>query len=266
VLRLLLALFLTVPAAAQPALPSYLFRDDPSSYDAACEREGTLAVFAAEARTGGGTARGTVPDEPAVFVCTSPGALGEAEWTRVTGVMADGAVVESDLNVVDAAADEECLTYESTVGDFEWQPCETPTTTVKRVSADQSSTSTSFADVTDLTFPVLDAEIYTFACEIMYSTAVNTTALQLSITGPIATVDYDTLVYTGTSAVLASYQNAYDTATNPATSGGATILPARITGSINPLADGTLAVRLATEVGGSSVTVKRGSFCTLYGQ
>ncbi|MEK7152358.1 MAG: hypothetical protein AAB834_00275, partial [Patescibacteria group bacterium] len=32
-------------------------------------------------------------------------------------------VLESMLKAVDAAADEECLTYESTVGDFEWQTC-----------------------------------------------------------------------------------------------------------------------------------------------
>jgi hypothetical protein len=33
------------------------------------------------------------------------------------------AVTEADLKAVDAAADEECLTYESTTGDFEWQSC-----------------------------------------------------------------------------------------------------------------------------------------------
>jgi hypothetical protein len=32
-------------------------------------------------------------------------------------------VIETMLKVVDAAGDEECLTFESTVGDFEWQPC-----------------------------------------------------------------------------------------------------------------------------------------------
>lgn len=33
------------------------------------------------------------------------------------------AVTEADLKAVDAAVDEECLTYESTTGDFEWQAC-----------------------------------------------------------------------------------------------------------------------------------------------
>mgnify|MGYP000921059859 CR=1 FL=1 len=32
-------------------------------------------------------------------------------------------VVEADLKAVDSASDEECLTYETTTGDFEWQTC-----------------------------------------------------------------------------------------------------------------------------------------------
>jgi hypothetical protein len=39
-------------------------------------------------------------------------------------LIADDAIEESHLKAVDAAADEECLTYESTTGDFEWQSCD----------------------------------------------------------------------------------------------------------------------------------------------
>ena len=35
----------------------------------------------------------------------------------------DGVILEADLKVVDTPADEECLTYEATGGDFEWQAC-----------------------------------------------------------------------------------------------------------------------------------------------
>ena len=38
--------------------------------------------------------------------------------------IADGTIAEADLKVVDSATDEECLTYEETTGDFEWQNCE----------------------------------------------------------------------------------------------------------------------------------------------
>lgn len=39
------------------------------------------------------------------------------------GSLADSTIVEADLKAVDAATDEECLTYESTTGDFEWEAC-----------------------------------------------------------------------------------------------------------------------------------------------
>lgn len=39
------------------------------------------------------------------------------------GALANDSIVEADLKAVDAAADEECLTYETTTGDFEWQTC-----------------------------------------------------------------------------------------------------------------------------------------------
>jgi len=38
-------------------------------------------------------------------------------------LIADDALQEEHLKAVDAAADEECLTYEETTGDFEWQAC-----------------------------------------------------------------------------------------------------------------------------------------------
>lgn len=38
----------------------------------------------------------------------------------------DNEILEADLKAVDAAADEDCLSYENTGGDFEWQPCGTP--------------------------------------------------------------------------------------------------------------------------------------------
>jgi len=44
------------------------------------------------------------------------GAVGTAE-------IADGTIAEVDLKVVDTPSDEECLTYETTAGDFEWQSC-----------------------------------------------------------------------------------------------------------------------------------------------
>lgn len=52
---------------------------------------------------------------------TGTGSVGAGSITA-TELAADS-VTEAKLKAVDAAADEECLTYEATVGDFEWQAC-----------------------------------------------------------------------------------------------------------------------------------------------
>ncbi len=68
-------------------------------------------------------------------------AAGDAEAGNATGVacttcvdagdIAADAVTEPKLKLVDSPSDEECLTYESTAGDFEWQACGTGTMTVE---------------------------------------------------------------------------------------------------------------------------------------
>jgi hypothetical protein len=39
------------------------------------------------------------------------------------GALPNDSILEADLKAVDAASDEECLMYETTTGDFEWQTC-----------------------------------------------------------------------------------------------------------------------------------------------
>lgn len=76
--------------------------------------------------TGTGTINGLDAID-ATTETTLEGALDIAGDVSGTGLAAVtiGAdkVLESHLKAVDAAGDEECLTYESTVGDFEWQTC-----------------------------------------------------------------------------------------------------------------------------------------------
>ncbi len=67
-------------------------------------------------------------DPAADFTITVPAVTGTVVTTGDTGsvvaaVLASDAVTESKLKAVDAASDEECLTYETTTGDFEWQAC-----------------------------------------------------------------------------------------------------------------------------------------------
>lgn len=54
---------------------------------------------------------------------TLSGDLSGSGTTALAGTIASDAVEESMLKAVDAASDEECLTYETTTGDFEWQSC-----------------------------------------------------------------------------------------------------------------------------------------------
>lgn len=134
------------------------------------------------------------------------------------------------------------------------------------VATDQSQSTVNFADVTGLTFAVSASTTYRFACEISYTTAATTTALQLAINGPASPTAVRYGVDTATTATAPHYasQNAYDTNTNPATGGGATALTARIAGSLeNGSNAGTLAIRYRSEVAASAVTVLRGSFCTV---
>lgn len=137
--------------------------------------------------------------------------------------------------------------------------------TLLRVAANVANSTTAFADVTGLTMPVTSGVTYRFECPASYTTAASTTALQLAINGPAMTaLDYDVVTYTTATAVHAASQTALDTNTNPATGGGATRLPARISGSFIPSANGTFAVRARSEVNASAVTVMRGSWCVVY--
>jgi hypothetical protein len=137
--------------------------------------------------------------------------------------------------------------------------------TFARVSADRTNTTTTFADVTNLTFSIAASTNYAFTCEVSYTTAVTTTALQLSINGPASptAMRYTVVTQTTATAIHSASQSAYDTVTNPATGGGATALPVRITGVLENGANaGTLAIRFRSEIAASVVTVQRGSFCT----
>lgn len=81
----------------------------------------------------------TNPTTLAAF-SSATGTLNAAQFPALTGDVTTVAgavattigadkVLESHLKAVDAAADEECLTFETTTGDFEWQACGSGTDT-----------------------------------------------------------------------------------------------------------------------------------------
>lgn len=137
---------------------------------------------------------------------------------------------------------------------------------IARKASDQSSTTTTFADVTGLTFPVSASTSYSIDCRLSYTSAATTTALQLALNGPASptAMRYTVEMSTTATARHNSSQSAYDTVVNPATGGGATALPARLQGTLEVgSTGGTLALRMRTEVNASAVTIQRGSYCTL---
>lgn len=131
----------------------------------------------------------------------------------------------------------------------------------------QSSTSATFADETDLGFAIAAGEKVMFHYVLRYSTAVTTTALQVALNGPAgaSVIRYSVDTCTSATARHNATQTAYDTNTNPATSGAATILAVYIDGIIvNGSTAGTITLRFRSEVGGSSVSINDGSIVEVF--
>lgn len=135
-------------------------------------------------------------------------------------------------------------------------------TGVRKV-ADDVTSSLNFADVPGLVFQLAPNSHYKFKFKGAYTTAVATTALQLSVNGP-ANPSFMRAVaelFTTPSSVFGFAIGAYDATVNPATGAGATPLPFELEGTISTgNAGGALALRYRSEVNGSAVTILRGSF------
>ena len=58
--------------------------------------------------------------------------------------------MEVDLKAVDAAGDEECLTYETTTGDFEWESCVESGASLFTLSDGSASEAITAGDTTQL--------------------------------------------------------------------------------------------------------------------
>jgi hypothetical protein len=141
------------------------------------------------------------------------------------------------------------------------------TATVLVASGNSNSSNVTWADATGLTVSVTSGVQYTFVCSIGYTTASTNTAIHLAVNGPTTTA----LTYlavanisgSGTNVTRGGVQTAYDTVTNPGFGGGATANSAYVAGLIIPSADGTLAIRVKSEVNLSAVNVLAGSWCSV---
>ena len=130
------------------------------------------------------------------------------------------------------------------------------------VTADRQNTTTTFADVTDLTLAIATGTRYIFECVLISTTAVSTTATQIAVNGPTtSSLRYTVETATSATATHRAVQTAYDTVTNPATGAAAVPLPIYLRGQLLTTAAGTFAVRFRSEVAASAVNVLNGSYC-----
>jgi hypothetical protein len=135
-------------------------------------------------------------------------------------------------------------------------------------SADQASTVTALADVTDLQWAILASAVYEFEIFLAFQTAAGTTGINLSMNGPASPTDVHWMtevMVTGvqsTDGVETKAHNAYDDAHLTANIDAAnTNRSAVIRGYLRNGANaGTLTLRLATEVAASAATIKQGSW------
>lgn len=132
------------------------------------------------------------------------------------------------------------------------------------LSADNAAVTTvAFADVAGLGQAILSGRAYKFTSGLVLRSAAVTTGLRVSVNGPAFTVLGYLAEYPGATDGVVQEQEAraYDigtVTTAVAVANGDYF--ARIDGIIVPSANGTLIPRVASEVAGSGITVRRGSY------
>lgn len=144
-----------------------------------------------------------------------------------------------------------------------------------RVAADVDNATTSFADVTGLTWPVEAGKHYNFIAHLYHIENASTTGARFGINGPSMTAMRGSGFSVFAGSITAATFNAptadvtaVDTsmvAVTTSSAGTPQVALAIISGWINPSAAGTFAVRSQSEVAvAAGVKVKQGSFCHLW--
>ena len=133
-------------------------------------------------------------------------------------------------------------------------------------TATRSRSLTALADVTDLTTALLEFSMYKFEAWISFYTAATTTGIQLAMgyPGGVGSVPIHgkiTVPLTATTEQIAYFKAVNAGLTTPSVSATGINNPfiAKIEGVIHTSAADALAVRFASEVAGSNVTIVKGS-------
>lgn len=136
--------------------------------------------------------------------------------------------------------------------------------------SDYVNATTSFSDITGLTCPVQSGKHYNFTAHLYNVNNASTTGSRFAVNGPSMTgmIAGDINVYTpgATAGVFAAGSaTALDTALEATTTGSTSVRLSIVSGWINPSADGTFAIRGASEIAvAAGLTVKVGSWCQVW--
>lgn len=137
----------------------------------------------------------------------------------------------------------------------------------KRLGSTQSTSSTTLADVhPDLSFDLISGRQYFFLFWLPYQTAAVGTGIQLAInySGTLTSIRYGLFGATAAATTHSQSTSTVDTALGNATAGpGGTDRIMILGGDVRPSSNGTLALRFATGVAASSVTIANSSRCFL---
>lgn len=141
-----------------------------------------------------------------------------------------------------------------------------------RVASDVINATTSFADITGLTCPVMSGRQYNFLANLYHQTNATTTGAQFGINGPaMISMILSSIAQITASVTAATYGSsasvtALDTAAVVETTGpGAVNMLVIVSGYFNPSANGNFAMRCKSEVAvASGLTVKAGSWCNVW--
>jgi hypothetical protein len=130
------------------------------------------------------------------------------------------------------------------------------------ITGDVANSTTSFADVTGLSFSVTSGKIYHFRAMILFSAALLGTGARFAMSGPASPTVYANSYTVASGATSAATGNAaaYDVATASTNSASTNGNLAIVEGFVRPSSSGTMIVRFASEVGSSAITVLAGSW------
>jgi len=129
------------------------------------------------------------------------------------------------------------------------------------LASDTANSTTSFADVTGLTFAVTSGETYVFEAWVVYETAATTTGSKWAVNGPASPTILSYSVETPTTGTTSrlDFASTYDGTSASSQTAGIGQCLAKIEGVVKVSASGTFALRFGSEVGSSAVTAKAGS-------